>query len=67
MAKATCVYITPPTNTSAIALHEQIKTAGMRLQPCGNTHYAIIWRHQCVVRDLTLLEAARFIDRALSR
>ena len=57
-------------STFAPALHEQLKAAGMRLHAQGNRSpcmYAILWRRQCVVRDLTLLEAARFIDRALNR
>jgi hypothetical protein len=70
MAKATCVYNTPPTNTPEIcelALHEQLKAAGMRLQRAGNDRYTLIWRRQMVVSDLTLLQAAMFIDRALVR
>jgi hypothetical protein len=65
MAKATCVYITPPTNTSAIAL---LQRAGMRLQRIDTLHYALIWRRQEVVRGLTLLEIAVWLERSgLSR
>jgi hypothetical protein len=67
MAQADCVLSTPPTNMSAIALHLRLKTAGMRLQRVDNDSYTVIWRHQMVVSDLTLLEAATFIDRALVR
>jgi hypothetical protein len=52
---------------SAIALPLRLKTAGMRLQRVDNDSYTVIWRHQMVVSDLTLLEAATFIDRALVR
>jgi hypothetical protein len=56
-------------STSAPALQERLKTAGMRLvaQSGGRGLYLILWRHQCVVRDVTLIDAARFIDRALGR
>jgi hypothetical protein len=74
MAKADSVLSTPPTNTpkSSLAipkaLHDRLKAAGLRLiAQSGGDRYLILWRHQCVVRDLTLLEAARFIDQALSR
>ena len=39
----------------------------MRLQRTGNDSYTVVWRHQMVVSDLALLEAALFIDRALVR
>jgi hypothetical protein len=75
MTQADRVLSTPPTNTpkSSLtipkALHDRLKAAGLRLiaQSGGGDRYLILWRHQCVVRDLTLLEAARFIDQALSR
>jgi hypothetical protein len=50
-----------------LALHLRLKTAGMRLQRVSNDSYTVIWRHQMVVRDLTLLEAALFVHRALDR
>jgi hypothetical protein len=53
--------------TSEIALHTRLKDAGMRLHRVSNDHYSIVWRHQEVCRGLTLLAAAKFIDRALSR
>ena len=46
---------------------ERLKAAGMRLQRVSNDRYLILWHHQCLARDLTLLEAARLIDRALVR
>jgi hypothetical protein len=50
------------------ALHLRIKAAGMRLERVSNDSYRILWRrHQLVVSDLTLLQAAMFIDRALVR
>jgi hypothetical protein len=49
------------------ALHEQLKAAGMRLERIDRDHYQIIWRSQNVASGLTLLGAARFIDRALNR
>jgi hypothetical protein len=75
MAQADSVLSTPPTNTPKTSLttskplHDRLKMAGLRLvaQSSGGDRYLILWRHQCVVRDLTLIEAARFIDRALSR
>ena len=40
----------------------------MRLERVSNDSYRILWRrHQLVVSDLTLLQAAMFIDRALVR
>jgi hypothetical protein len=76
MTQADSVLSTPRTNTpktsltTSKALHDRLKTAGLRLvaqSSGGGDRYLILWRHQCVVRDLTLIEAARFIDRALSR
>lgn len=50
------------------ALHLRIKAAGMRLERVSTDSYRILWRrHALVVSDLTLLEAALFIDRALVR
>jgi hypothetical protein len=49
------------------ALHEQLKAAGMRLERIDRNHYRINWKNQTVASGLTLLGAARFIDRALSR
>jgi hypothetical protein len=49
------------------ALHEQLKAAGMRLDRIDRNHYRINWRNQTVASGLTLLGAARFIDRALNR
>jgi hypothetical protein len=76
MAKADSVLSTPretapksSLTTPEQSLHARLKAAGMRLvaQSGGPDRYLILWRHQCVVRDLTLLEAARFIDHALVR
>lgn len=67
MIQANSVLSTPPINMSAIALHLRLKAAGMRLQRTGNDRYTINWRYQMVVSDLTLLQAAMFIDRALVR
>jgi hypothetical protein len=70
MTQADRVYITPPITAPEIceqALHERLKAAGMRLQRVSNDRYLILWHHQCLARDLTLLEAARLIDRALVR
>jgi hypothetical protein len=39
----------------------------MQLRHTGSDDYQIIWRHQMVVSDLTLLQAAMFIHRALDR
>jgi hypothetical protein len=50
-----------------LALHERLKAAGMRLQRVSNDRYEIVWRHQRVCSGLTLLGAAKFIDRALNR
>jgi hypothetical protein len=49
------------------ALHARLKTAGMRLQRVSNDSYTVIWQHQMVVSDLTLLEMALFVHRALDR
>jgi len=50
------------------ALHLRLKAAGMRLERVSNDNYRILWRrHALVVSDLTLLQAAMFIDRALVR
>jgi hypothetical protein len=38
--------------------------ADMRLQRIDTLHYAIIWRRAEVVRGLTLLEVAVWLDRA---
>ncbi len=48
------------------ALH-LLHRAGMRLERIDRNHYRIIWRHQIVASGLTLLGAAKFIDRALNR
>ena len=54
--------------TCELALHIRLKAAGMRLERVSNDSYRILWRrHQLVVSDLTLLQAAMFIDRALVR
>jgi hypothetical protein len=58
---------TAPESSPEQALHEQLHPAGMRLQHLDRNHYSIIWRHQTVASGLTLLGAARFIDRALNR
>jgi hypothetical protein len=45
---------------------QRLKAAGIRLQRVSNNRFRIIWRrHQLTVDDLTLLEAALFIDRAI--
>jgi hypothetical protein len=49
------------------ALHEQLKAAGMRLERIDCNYCRINWRNQTVASGLTLLGAARFIDRALNR
>ena len=50
------------------ALHLRLKAAGMRLERVSTDSYRILWRrHALVVSDLTLLQAAMFIDRALVR
>jgi hypothetical protein len=74
MTQADCVLSTPPTDAPessltmpAQSLQSRVKAAGMRLQRVDNNRYTLIWRHQMVVSDLTLLEAAMFIDRALVR
>jgi hypothetical protein len=67
MTQANCMLSMPPTNMSAIALHLRLKTAGMRLQRVSNDSYTVIWQHQMVVSDLTLLEMALFVHRALDR
>ena len=74
MTQADSVLSTPPTNTpeSSLTPHDQslqarVKAAGMRLQRVSNDSYVIIWRHQMVVSDLTLLQAALFVHRALDR
>jgi hypothetical protein len=72
MTQADRVLSTPRTTapessltTPELALHEQLKAAGMRLRRTGPDDYQIIWENQMVVSDLTLLQAAMFIDRAL--
>ena len=45
----------------------QLKAAGMRIVRQSDGRYLILWRHQCVVRDLELNACVRFIDRALRR
>jgi hypothetical protein len=55
---------TPPHEQS---LQARVKAAGMRLQRVSNDRYEIVWRHQSVCSGLTLLGAAKFIDRALNR
>jgi hypothetical protein len=75
MTQADRVHSTPPTNapesllttTPELALHLRLKAAGMRLQHLSNDSYTVIWRHQMVVSDLTLLQAALFVHRALDR
>jgi len=75
MTQADSVYITPPLTAPEssitapeLALHLRLKNAGMRLERMDRNHYRIVWKqHQLVVSDLTLLEAALFIDRALVR
>ena len=75
MTQANRMLSMPPTNTPEssitapeLALHLRLKNAGMRLERMGRNHYRIVWKqHQMVVSDLTLLEAALFIDRALVR
>ena len=67
MIQANSVHSTPPTNMSAIALHLRLKAAGMLLRRTGPDDYQIVWKNQMVVSDLTLLQAAMFIDRALVR
>ena len=59
--------ITAPESSPEQALHEQLKAAGMRLDRIDRNHYRINWRNQTVASGLTLLGAARFIDRALNR
>jgi len=49
------------------ALHLRLKAAGMCLDRIDRDHYRINWRNQTVASGLTLLGAARFIDRALNR
>jgi hypothetical protein len=58
---------TAPESSPEPALHARLKTAGMRLIRRSNDNYQIVWRHQMVVSDLTLLQAAMFIHRALDR
>jgi hypothetical protein len=58
---------TVPESSPEQALHEQLKAAGMRLERIDCNHYRINWRNQAVASGLTLLGAARFIDRALNR
>ena len=53
--------------TSELGLQQQLKAAGMRLQRLDNDHYSILFRNQEVCRGLSLLGAARFIDKALNR
>ena len=47
--------------TTTLAL---LQRAGMRLQRLDTLRYALIWRRQEVVRGLTLLEVAIWLDRA---
>lgn len=70
MTTATHSTSTPaPSRRGVLALQEQLIAAGMRLvaQSGGPDRYLILWKHQAVARDMTLIEAARFIDRALRR
>ena len=68
MTQANHTHITTaPSRRGFLALHEQLKAAGMRIVRQSDGRYLILWRHQCVVRDLELIAAARFIDRALVR
>jgi hypothetical protein len=74
MTQADRVLSTPRTiapesslTTPEQALHEQLKAAGMRLERIDRNHYRINWRNQTLANGLTLLGAARFIDRALLR
>ena len=75
MIQANSVLSTPPITAPEssitapeLALHLRLKNAGMRLERMDRNHYRIVWKqHQLVVSDLTLLEAALFIDRALVR
>jgi hypothetical protein len=54
--------------TCELALHIRLKAAGMRLERVSNDSYRIVWRrHQMVVSDLTLLQAAMFVHRSLDR
>ncbi len=54
--------------TPELALHLRLKAAGMRLERVSNDQYRILWRrHQLVISDLTLLQAALFVHRALSQ
>jgi hypothetical protein len=55
------------TRRGVTALQKQLTAAGMRIVRQSDGRYLILWRHQCVVRDLELIAAARFIDRALVR
>jgi hypothetical protein len=58
----------PQPATRELALHIRLKAAGMRLERVSNDSYRILWRrHQLVVSDLTLLQAALFVHRALDR
>jgi hypothetical protein len=70
MTQAISTHSTPaPSRRGVLDLQEQLVAAGMRLvaQSGGRDRYLILWKHQAVARDMTLIEAARFIDRALRR
>lgn len=73
MTQADSVF-TPRTSTPAIdhppteqAIHLRLKAAGLRLERVSNDRYLIISHRQCLAQDLTLLEVAHLIDRALVR
>ena len=72
MTQADRVLSTPRTTApeSSLTMPEQalhlLHRAGMRLERVDRSHYRIIWRHQTVASGLTLLGAAKFIDRALN-
>jgi hypothetical protein len=57
------------TRRGVSALHGQLRNAGMQLMRQSGTAdlYCILWHRTCVIRDLTLVEAAKFVDRALRR
>ncbi len=50
-----------------LALHLRLKSAGMVLRRTGNDQYCLTWRHQLIISDLSLLQAALFVHRALDR
>jgi len=60
---------TAPSRRGVSALHGQLRNAGMQLvrQSGAPDKYMILWHRTCVIRDLSLIEAARFVDRALVR